>query len=305
MAYERTWAFSFDNLYSPTTTTADQTNRQLWDLKAMLCGQYGGFTQGLWTVYSSCDGVTAGNADGPGVDRWGSTYDTTKFVHAGAGVAHSWIVLKSPTMGGYVFYMLIAPDSATTTTASIALAKTPFAGGTTTANPTSADSWLVSGIASAWNGATVAPLIHRSNMCLSSTGDFYYFTVQAGIGWATFAAAVVVPVGCHALDAYPLWAYRNYTVSQPGCFDKGQLASGTTSQPTRLAYGQAGYVGIVSMGTAQGPTAALDLLTGKQYALTPWVMASVSATTIWHARGRLPDTYILPGHSSTPVPASG
>jgi hypothetical protein len=305
MAYERTWAFSFDNSYA-TLSTADQTKRQLWDLKAMLTGQYGGLVSGLWTVYSSCDG--AGNfGNGDAVDWWTSTYTPAKIVQAAAGSAHSWMVLRSPAnfMGtGAYGYLLISADSVTTTSASLLFAKTPFAGGTGTANPTSADSWLLGTTGSTWNAATAAPVLHRANMCLDSTGSFYYFTVQAGIGWPTLGVSCISPVGCHASDGFPVFTFKWYIGTTPGTFAKDQLTSGGTAQPTRVGTSGAGFVGLVTMGQSMGPTSTPDAYTGKLFTLAPWVMASVSTTGLWHARGRLPDTYVLPGYTTT-VPTPG
>jgi hypothetical protein len=302
MAYERTWAFSFDNMYT-TLSTADQTKRQLWDLKAMLTGQYGGFVSGLWTVYSSCDG--AGNfGNGDGVDRWGgAVYTPANIVQAAAGAAHSWFVLRSPAnfLGTGVYgYLLIAADSGTTTSASLLFAKTAFAGGTGTANPTSADSWVLGTVTSTWNGATAAPLLHRANMCLDSTGSFYYFTVQGGVGYAALGVACISPVGCHPSDAFPVFTYKYYAAGAGSPFAKDQLVSGGNTQPCRVGVGTAGYIGLVTMGQSMGPTSTPDAYTGKLFTLAPWVMASVSPTGLWHQRGRLPDTYVLPGYSSTP-----
>ncbi len=78
--YERTWAFSIDNPYTPSTAL-DESRYGLWAVKAMLLGQMGGLVSGLWTIDSSCDSVTAGVA-GDGIDRWGGAVYT---LHLPAG----------------------------------------------------------------------------------------------------------------------------------------------------------------------------------------------------------------------------
>jgi hypothetical protein len=297
MAYERTWAFSYNNSYVPTSN-ADQTKYQMWALKAMLLGQYGGFTLGLWTVYYSCDGVVAGTPN-DGVDRWGSSYDPSKIVQNAAGSAHSWFVLKSPVMNGQTFYMLIAANTATTTSGTIELARAPYTGGTTTANPTSTESWIMGTVTSAWNAGNSIGVLNRFNMALTSVGDFVYFPVQAGQitpNHATLCVGVIAPIGCDAADPYPIWTQKFFSATAPGGFAAGQLAVAST-QASRGPSPAAGFVVLIAPSQALLVNGNLDLFTGAQVDLPCWV--AFQSTTTWGMRGRLPDIKYIP-QASTP-----
>lgn len=114
MANERTW-YAKPNLDVAGTGSATvQIRATLWSIKEALTGALGAQTHGLWTVEGSCDGVTAGM---DGVDRWGSTFDSSKFVFSANSTlaARSWIVLRSPDRGGLRVSLLINYQSNTAT----------------------------------------------------------------------------------------------------------------------------------------------------------------------------------------------
>jgi hypothetical protein len=302
MAYERTWTFSFNNGYR-AETALDQTRWQLWATKAILCGQLGGLVSGIWSVYSSCDSLTAGNADGPGTDRWGSTYTASKIVLGTAGNVHSWVVLKSPTMAnGLVCYLTISFDG-TSSQGSTTFSKTAPSAGSTTANPTAADSWTMAATTGTYNPAVVGTYT-RTHLCLSSTGDFYLFQNQAGVGFPYVGLAVVSPVGVHASDVYPWWTFRAYSTNQPGPFAAANLYSVSVSA-TKLSAGTAGFVTCTMSPFTGVVTSAADLLTGKLMTLPAYINATATAGGTWHARGRLPDTFVVPGGGSATAALSG
>lgn len=88
-----------------------------------------GFGLSPWTVIGSSNGVAAGL---DGVDRVTST-----IVHANAGSAHSWIVLKQGGSNAQVMFSFLAA------TASMLIRWSPaagFTGGSITADPTATDS---------------------------------------------------------------------------------------------------------------------------------------------------------------------
>lgn len=90
----------------------------------------------FWTVERTCNGTTASAAD-----NFNNTFTAAEWVSNTAGNTHSWFVIKSPVSPGISdgpWYMMISKDSATATTYRVAISKTAFAGGTTTANPTNA-----------------------------------------------------------------------------------------------------------------------------------------------------------------------
>lgn len=300
MAYERTWAQSLDNTQTPATAL-EESQRELWSLKAMLLGQYGGLTLGLWSTYYSCDSVTAGTP-GDGVDRWGSSFDAGKIVRGIAGAAHSWYVLQSPLMNGFNWYLLITFDTSNNANASFFIAKAPFAGGTTTANPTSVDSWLVSFGTAINAGSTVS---HRFNMALSSTGDFWWFVVRAGDHNSELMLTIIAPTGCHPNDTYPIFTYSRYIPGGGGltasaAFDV--LVLGNGAGPISRDYrGAAANTTTMSCGRVTIAPSTYDMLTGAQLDQPMWLVTYNG--TSWHHRGRLPDCAM--GAAGPTTPANG
>lgn len=297
MAYERTWASALDQTYIAVTALS-YSQYQLWSLKAMLCGQLGGLTQGLWSVYSSCDSVTAGNGDGPGTDRWGSTFDASKIVRGASGAnVKSWVVL-SRSIAGITWYFTILFEGPSDTIANFYLAKTAPTAGNTTTRPSSADEFLVGANSGSLNAGGTQQLI-RSNLILSSTGDFIFFTILAGAGFPHLGVAVINPVGCHASDVWPLWAFKNYG-TVPGPFIASSLNS-TSAQPNRTAAGVIGGNYLLTAAASMGNVAVPDLLTNKHLTLPPYVLVSATAGGTWNARGRLPDIFVIPQGSTNIV----
>lgn len=302
MAYERNWGFSFNNPYTPTSAV-DQTKYQVWALKGMLTGQWGGFTQGLWTVYSSCDG--AGNfGNGDFIDWWGPTYDPTKFVFGTAGNPHSWIVLKSPLMNGFNFYLDISLDSATTTTASLFCSKAAPTGGTNTATPTASPQWGF-GTLTVWNSASSSGVLNFFNMILSDTGDFVYFPVQVGQtnpASSTLTMAVIAPISCHPSDNFPLMTYKHFINTSAGFL--GVVFTNASAEQGCLSAD-----GVISKSVALMhyfspiPSAAPDILTNKYITMPCRIAVDKNSGAGWHIRGRLPDihlTYSLNDSSAMP-----
>lgn len=301
MAYERNWAFSFNNLHTVAAAVYnDATCWQLWSWKALLMGQLGGLVSGLWTCYSSCDSVAFGNGDG--VDRWGSTYDPTKIVWGTAAAARSWFVLKSPAIAGSNFYIIFAHDRANDGLVYASACKTAPTGGTATAKPTSADEWPLGTIptVSANDNAAVGTQF-RSNVCLSSTGDFIFFTHHSlrpsSPGTIPqFGSMFINPVGCHASDQFPIFTTGYYSTAA-GCFGySGVGASVNGGNAARTGGNAAGFQTIITVGT---PSLSFpDLLTGKFQALPAWVIVNATAGGTWHMRGRVPDIFVFGGNGN-------
>jgi hypothetical protein len=127
-ALVRTWTTTNNNVPSQATLAAQAA--------AVVLARKTLMVDAGWTVQSSSNGTTANSSD-----NWTTVADLT---WAAAGVAHSWIVLRSPTSfcaSGYYIYCLIDLSTGATnyhlwtiTWSSEAIAT----GGTTTAAPTSA-----------------------------------------------------------------------------------------------------------------------------------------------------------------------
>lgn len=290
--YERDWQFSFDNFYM-STGSQDQTKHQLWNLKAMLTGQTGSLTgSGLWTLVSSSDSVSVS-----GGDLWGSTYDQSKIIRGNAANARSWAILKSPSMNGKTFYLTISYDGAADANASLYMAKAvPSA--SVTGTPSGSDQWLVGAVSSSWNAGTSDTLPNRFNMCLSTTGDFYWFAVQSGHGifggLSQLGVLAVAPANCSPFDPYPIFTQKFQNTGVPGGFSAAQLIS--SPQAARTFNGQLGTAFVLA-GTGQAPNAFADAITGGMVDNPCWIAAQASSA-MWHMRGRLPDTFLIPNSST-------
>jgi hypothetical protein len=294
--YDRTWQFSNNNAYT-ASNTADSNNYMLWSLCSGLTGgTFGGLASGLWTVKGSSNGVAAGMDS---VDRWhlAGAYTPGDLVHAIPPAAHSWMVLQSPTMNGFTFYMLISCTTASAYQITTLLAKVAFTGGSTTADPTSTDSWFFgTGANVNWsNGFSGAGYY---NLCLSTTGDFIWHCSKSGASpGPQWTLMFVAPVGCHALDAYPVF-------NAAGTRIDGSILFQNTTKPSRLATGAAGYTGAVydQNGAASLAAAAMtDSLSGARVDLPLWI-AAYSTNGGWHRRGRLPDILFTMSNNGAATP---
>jgi len=84
--FEKVWQFDI-NRNLGQATVANTCKNDLWWIKGFLCGHVpsqtivgttqGGFTQGLWTVYQSSDGLGNFGTAGDGYDRWNTLGATT------------------------------------------------------------------------------------------------------------------------------------------------------------------------------------------------------------------------------------
>jgi hypothetical protein len=306
--YDRTWGFSFDNAQTDTSWLGN-LNRTLWSFGSLLTGgtlnAFAG-SSGKWTLVGSSDGVTAGH-DATDRLHFAGAYTAGDWVHAAAGVAHSWFVLQSPaTMNGYSFYMLVSCNSSAQLSATVfQMSKAAFSGGTILNNPTSTDSWnfIDTPSFSIIDGTVSATWKH--SMCLSTTGDFIFFSVRTGAsvaqGCQTYVS-VMAPVGCHASDLYPVWQWVG---PWPGNGDVWCVAG--TSQLTRNAFGAAAvhFMPYMTRWYVSGG-ATTDSLAGTIIDAPCWIIAAAQAANYgWHARGRLPDMTLQTYGSGTQMHAPG
>jgi hypothetical protein len=305
MAYERSWSFSFDNFYT-ATSQLDYCRWQFWALKALLTGQLGGLTQGLWTMYASCDSVTAGTMN-DGVDRWGSTYTPANIVRGTAAAVRSWYVLKSPTMNGVTVYVTFSFDGTDDRSATLMHSIVAPTGGTTTARPTASGERPFSdslGLALYWNGAGFG--LTSVNLSLSTTGDFIFFAFRSGATsgpYANTAVMVMAPVDCHASDTRPIFTFK-YGGAEGGLLDTAfnhQMMSSPLAAngcATQNSAGTDSHAGLPVIGGQVVPGTP-DVLTGKLITLPAIVQVHTSVGGTWHLRGRLPDIFLQPDSGSS------
>lgn len=202
MANELTYT-TLENQIAPRATYPSydaniQARWTTWMLVETLLGQsalWGSTPTGVWTVDSSCDGVTAGTA-GDMVDYWwnSGTFDDTLMpsVNASNTGPFAWFVLKSPAnLGGTgVFnYMTISLDAPVSSTnyfgPIISFSKTQPTGGSTTVRPSAADNYFMTDVTGG-NTFYVADRSivqdHYTHTVLSTRGDFYFWTSFTGSG---------------------------------------------------------------------------------------------------------------------------
>lgn len=149
MTTKRTW-YTFNDLELGAYDVSSISKRNasaFWALKAALLQQSFGPNVGpngaapvgaKWTCVGSSDGTTAGL---DGVDRWGTSFDTSKLVINNPGSPHSWILLRSPSTGwSSPVYMLLSLSVISTLGLVGRISKDAWVGGNASNDPTSTNS---------------------------------------------------------------------------------------------------------------------------------------------------------------------
>jgi hypothetical protein len=295
MAYERTWQFM---AVQPPYTPASNLNNSphaLWTLKRMLTGEAdASITQGLWSVYGSSDGSTAGM---DAVDRWGSPFALPTFKTASSGQPMAWMVLTR-SIGGLTVYLTlqgaVASGSGYETLMPINLTVTAPTGGSATALPTMSNT--LGNIGNTFSGLNYnadTTNARRYYGGVTSLGDFWFAkTINGEIEhWAM----VVAPVGCKTNDQYPIWV-RGGTAFGAAFgvpFGSNALYANQSYDVGKFYNGSAGY----SFLSQPYQYAQLDASDVSLYDFPAWVLTSSTAAspTSLHARGRLPDIGLCSG----------
>lgn len=144
----------------------------------------------MWQVRYSCDSVTAGTA-GDLVNRWAAAANV---VWANSGSAHSWIVLRSTTVGTSVELLISCEGSSATgaiLTVYISYASN-FSGGTTTARPTAADEAVLLNGAN-WGASAAADGALKMHTSKSTDGQSWDLKICKGgltVTWVVIQKAV-------------------------------------------------------------------------------------------------------------------
>lgn len=210
--FEKTWQFDFNRVPADNTTVLLLSKSFLWWLKAFLKGEQGGALAGLWTCVGSSDSVTAGMDS---VDRWTAAFDATKIVRAAAGVAHSWIVLKSPAIptaaGALNFYCIIDVAGAADNTAlNLVFSKALPTGGTITARPVATDEWAHTASQQLNDNTNGASRFHGD---LATDGSWLISTSKIGSGFAGLAIGFFPFAEARAADLYPVATYAAWNAA--------------------------------------------------------------------------------------------
>lgn len=291
------------NVPFPDVTTTERVRQsQIFLLKAALMDQLATGTMNgsrnansVWTCDHSCDGTTAGTpADG--VDRWGGTFTPANIVRASTGGAHSWIVLRNVTSGLYLCIDCNDPNA----NLRIAVSKTSFSGGTTTAGPTATGEFLM-GTTGTGNGSLMAYIsdsatgnINYAHMVAADDGRFFFLVSRVGLGYFTACAFLIPSDGARVSDTNNWFAIGNATNSGRGSPNYNNLASSSgcvSRTPNGSAVVSTGGAQIASFGsTYYAGGYGVDSLTGD-YLADPVHVRSL-APQVAH-RGLLPDVQMI------------
>lgn len=227
---EKTWQCDVNRFQNPNNSTSDSAKRCLWYLKAVLKGEVGGFSSGLWTCAGSSDS-SAGAMDA--TDRWGSSYNGTKIVSAAPASAHSWIVLHHPTLAWEI--LIDYASSGTSFQASWYYSLAGFTGGDASNRPTATDEISLS----AWNNLQFHSNSsdYRLNTALATDGSFVFVGVGQGEGNARFGWIFQILANTKAGDTYPAAMFLRHNAGGNGAWDRSNFAQGTTGWASMNAAG--------------------------------------------------------------------
>ncbi len=293
MAYEKSWQFDTNRAVT-ATTSSDMGKYILWYYKALLCGHIGGATKGLWTVMGSSDGTT-GAMDS--VDRWGSSYDSTKMVRGGSNaVPHSWVVLQSPLVPGKTrIYMLLSWRSADYTLVT-SISTTNYTGGNVNNDPT--NTWPYSPFSQTWMFTNSNYGNFHLNGMLATDGSFIVMYSRDNTGAFTSAF-----VGCwlgnaKPNDAYPFYFSLNEAAALWGTSSTNDIQNTNYCAmipPDGSQQSSAAWGAIIP--TSGNLPVGADAFDSSFVDLPIWVGSSTTA--IRGVRGRLQDILYFPGGANS------
>lgn len=318
MALSRTWYTQANCILDDTTTALRVMQSIAWANKALLKAEKTGTTGtngappvgSRWVVVGSSDGVTAAL---DGVDRWGATFDATKLVRAAAGVAHSWILLQSPTgiTGlGVPLYRLISLGTPDNARIKITDAKTAFTGGSITADPTSTNQVTYSG-STIMADVTVAT--HRANYVTDANGNYFITFARAGGAefHTIFAFLGFADMPDPVNDLFPFTAIVDSRLGSRGALSGAGavLATGGGNTTEGLAMRSPDGTGVTTAGEGTNiimPVAGAwntrtnnNQANGKHDTLKAFVNYYTSTLNLGAIRGTIPDWWVA--NSAKPV----
>lgn len=220
MPLVRTWTATLNSVPSQGT--------QLAQARAVLRAWKDGIKAAGWT----CDGSSSSTAAGmDGTDRWAAD---SNLVWNGAGSAHSWIVLKSPTnypSTGKNIWLLIAlsagsgASNATTRTAYIRLvwASAAFTGGSTTADPTLPTNYREIASQQFIKGDGTTFTAGKYHVIRNTLGDFLMLFSNDSSGYFCSYLCSFQSTGAEVGDTYPWIGSSNFNNAAPGAFFRTAL----------------------------------------------------------------------------------
>lgn len=203
--HEKTYQYAAETAFADVSTAENQADFWAWYIVQLALGRLAYTDQsvaavasptGVWTVAGSSDGVTAGM---DGVDRWTSTFNAAKIVHASAGSAHSWIVLYNAALG---VWLTLDFASASVSQVIPYFAYAAPTGGSVTARPTSTIE-VGNGVGVAWFDST-AGSTRKARGVLCTDGTFFASASKDGGSLVNSGFYVLKLADLYAGDPYPV-----------------------------------------------------------------------------------------------------
>lgn len=234
--FEKTWQMDMNRSFGGGSRLNQQNS--VWYFKAFLKGEIGGATTGLWTCLGSSD-AAVGAIDA--VDRWTSTFDSTKITSAAAGTAHSWMLLQGPgSLGGTVYCLLDYGTNGIYQQLNVFFSHQAFSGGSSTTRPTAPDEWGAPW--NGWNFHDTSGSAWIANGFMTTEGSFHILFGPLSNGEPYSA------IMCHKLsearseDGVPVVTFADFGNN---CFTRGAMV-GSSKQNIIMRYGAAPSNGITT-----------------------------------------------------------
>lgn len=294
--FEKSYQFDI-NRAVVATTLAEMAKYTLWYYKALLTGQIGGATKGLWTVVGSSDAVTGGM---DGVDRWGATYDAAKLIRGSGSAIHSWVCLRSPPFkGGTVLYVLITWNTTTDHAVNIHVTASLPTSGSNTANPTMVNAGTTT------QQTYFCPQTNVGNFhlhgALATDGSFYVLQSRDNTGKFVSGFIGTWLANAKPTDQYPWFFSLNFDVNVGTGYGvipnyNIDLANYCIMLPPDNSPVATWGYGAIVPGTSNLPTGSDPF--DSSYPDLPLFIGS-SAATLRGIRGRMQDITYFPGGANS------
>ncbi len=187
MPLSRTW-YSAVNRSLDDVTTGLRSHASMWfSLIRLLTGAEAGTngasgappSSSYWTVHSShACGVAASSGN-----NFSTTFTASQWLRNTAGNSHAWFVLQSPNdvLDG-PWYIMVSLGTSSDQQAIIAVAKSAFSGGTTTADPTATNQSTYTAFQVHPNTTTAG----RAHVVVDDDGNFFFYSSKNSSGYAHF-----------------------------------------------------------------------------------------------------------------------
>lgn len=261
-----------------------------------------------WSVVGSSDSTTAGM---DATDRW--TADN-KLVWAAGGVAHSWIVLKSPTNNPSTGKSVYVGLQCSTGAGNPHLVNEFVTSVAPTAGSTTVDPTTTGGSTKSMNNVQFlrSPVVNAHYHALYNTqGDVVFFTSSDGVGWPAHTSGYCTTLNFETGLNYPCIAWSNWNDATPGGWalllglnggasTAGFMQDGSIATSTGVMYYTFGSLFTAQMNGNQG-----TIVTASKWLLMPAPVGiagtpSGGASTVGFG-GTLVDIWLAPSGANTPL----